>query len=53
MKALFLTFFLYQKNIFVYSIRNLQTNNLLKSYVYNDYLFHLNNNSASLIRKYK
>ena len=50
MKALFLTFFLYQKNIFVYNIRNLQTNNLLKSYVYNDYLFHLNNNSASLIR---
>lgn len=49
-KALFLTFFLYQKNIFVYTVRNLQSNNLLKSYVYNDYLFHLNNNSASLIR---
>ena len=49
-KALFLTFFLHRKNIFVYSIRNLQTNNLLKSYVYNDYLFHLDNNSASLIR---
>ena len=49
-KAIFLTFFLHQKNVFVYSIRNLQTNNLLKSYVYNDYLFHLDNNSASLIR---
>ena len=49
-KALFLTFFLHQKNVFVYSIRNFQTNNLLKTYVYNDYLFHLDNNSASLIR---
>ncbi len=49
-KAIFLTFFLHQKNNFVYNIRNIQTNNLLKSYVYNDYLFHLDNNSATLIR---
>ena len=49
-KAIYLTFFLYKKNNFVYNIRNLQTNNLLKSYIYSDYLFHLDNNSASLIR---
>ena len=49
-KAIYLTFFLHKKNSFVYDIRNLQTNNLLKSYIYNDYLFHLDNNSASLIR---
>ncbi len=49
-KAVFLTFFLHKKNSFVYNIRNLQTNNLVKSYIYNDYLFHLDNNSATLIR---
>jgi len=49
-KAIFLTFFLHKKNNFTYNIRNLQTNNLLKSYIYNDYLFHLDNNSATLIR---
>ena len=50
LKAIVLTFFSYKKNEFIYDIRTTQTNNLFESYIYEDYLFHINNNSAQLIR---
>ena len=49
-KAIYLTYFTYKKNKFVYDIRTFQTNNLFKSYLYKDYLFFIKNNSANLIR---
>ena len=49
-KAVTLTFFSFKKNQFVHDIRTIQTNNLFKSYLYEDYFFHINNNSAKLIR---
>ena len=50
LKATYLTFFSHRKNEFVYGIRTHQTNNLFKSYLYEDYFFHIKNNTASLIR---
>ncbi len=49
-KALYLSFFTYKKNKFIYDIRTFQTNNLFESYVHENYLFHINTNSANLIR---
>ena len=50
LKALYLTFFTYVKNNFVYNIRTEQSNNLFNSYLSKDYYFYLKNNSANLIR---
>jgi ATP-binding cassette, subfamily B, bacterial PglK len=50
LKAVYLTFFTYVKNNFVYNIRTEQSNNLFKSYLSKDYYFYLKNNSANLIR---
>lgn len=50
LKATYLTFFSHRKNKFVYDIRTYQTNNLFKSYLYEDYYFHIKNNTANLIR---
>ncbi len=49
-KAIYLSFFTYKKNKFIYDIRTFQTNNLFESYVNENYLFHINTNSANLIR---
>ena len=49
-KALYLSFFTYKKNKFIYDIRTFQTNNLFDSYINENYLFHINTNSANLIR---
>ena len=49
-KALILTYVSAKKYQFVFGIRTIQTNNLFRSYIKEDYLFHINNNSASLIR---
>jgi ABC-type bacteriocin/lantibiotic exporter with double-glycine peptidase domain len=50
LKAIYLTFFSHKKNKFVYDIRTYQTNNLFKSYLYEDYFFHIKNNTATLTR---
>ena len=49
-KAVYLTYFTFKKNKFVYDVRTLQTNNLFNSYVNENYLFHIKTNSANLIR---
>ena len=49
-KALILTYVSFKKYKFIFGIRTIQTNNLFRSYINEDYLFHINNNSANLIR---
>jgi len=49
-KAIYLTYFTYKKNKFVYDVRSFQTNNLFNSYINENYLFHIKTNSANLIR---
>ena len=49
-KALYLTYFTFKKNKFVYDVRTFQTNNLFNSYLNENYLFHIKTNSANLIR---
>tara|TARA_B100001057_G_scaffold17891_1_gene16555 strand:+ start:777 stop:2495 length:1719 start_codon:yes stop_codon:yes gene_type:complete len=50
LKAVYLTYFNYKKNKFVYDVRTFQTNNLFNSYINENYLFHIKTNSAELIR---
>jgi len=49
-KAIYLSFYNYKKSKFVYKMRTVQSDNLLNSYLKENYLFHVHNNSANLIR---
>ena len=49
-KAVYLTFFIYRKNKFIYNVRTFQTQNLFHSYIRENYYFHIKTNSANLIR---
>ena len=50
LKALFLSFFNYKKTKFLSDFKTFQSNKLFLSYLYKPFNFHLNTNSAQLIR---
>lgn len=49
-KAIYLTYFAFKKDKFSFNIKTFQTNNLFNYYLNENYLFHIKNNSANLIR---
>jgi len=49
-KAIYLTYFAFKKDKFSFNVKTFQTNNLFNYYLNENYLFHIKNNSANLIR---